>query len=406
MVAEAAFLRAVAAVQRADTPTARREVDRAVKAWPTQPNYIWGRAILALRSGDTAATREALTRYADLGLGRDLDRDTALVRLGRIPSFHDLVSRLGEQAKPVARSRPRLILPDSTFYPEGVDIDTRTGLTYVSSIRHRTIAVLTPRGDYVREIFPRQGAGIGAIFGVRVDPKRGVLWATMAGLPRMAGWTPADSDRNALLEINLSSGEILRRWFLPPSPAGHLLGDVAIGPLGDVFATDSRDPVLYRLEDGTDSLQAFRHPLFKSLQGIAPAPDGRTVFVADHDIGLLRVDVLSGEVLRIADPVAVTSLGCDGIAWHDGSIIAVQNGVTPARIMRFQLDSAWTSIRRADILDRNSAIADEPTLGVVLGDEFYYVANSQWGKYDDEGHRIPGSRLQKPVILSLPLPPQ
>lgn len=402
-VARAAYGRAMAALRQADTPAARRELDRAARAWPTQPAYLWARGLVAFRHGDTATFRDAMTRYADLGLGRDLAADPAMAALVSTPAFRTLAARHAALARPVARSEPSMVLPDSTFYPEGMDVDTRTGLFYVASIRHRTIAELTPRGDYIREIFPREGAGLGAMVAVRADPKRGVLWATMAGLPRMAGYTPADSDRNALLEIALPTGEITRRWFLPPSSGGHLLGDVAVGPRGDVYTTDSVDPVLYRLESGVDTLEGFRHPLFRSLQGIAPAPDGRMVIVADYSHGLLRFDGVTGEVIRIGDPAGVTSLGCDGIAWYDESIIAVQNGVSPPRVVRFTLDSAWTRIVKAEVLDRNSAIADEPTIGTVVGDVFFYVANSQWEKYDDQGRRIAGTILGRPVLLAVKL---
>jgi hypothetical protein len=82
----------------------------------------------------------------------------------------------------------------------------------------------------------------------------------------------------------------------------------------------------------------------------------------------------------------------------------VQNGVVPARIMRFVLDPAGRRIVRAELLDRNSAVADEPTIGAVVGRRFVYVANSQWEKYDDNGVRKPGIALTAPVLLAAPLP--
>jgi hypothetical protein len=283
-----------------------------------------------------------------------------------------------------------------------MDVDPRTGLTYVASIRHRTIAELTPLGDYVRELLPRGGVGLGAILGVRVDAQRDVLWATMAGIPQTAGYAPADSSTHALLRISLATGEIERRWHLPSSPNGHTLGDVAIGPLGDGFTSDSRDPVLYRLPADSTELQPIRHVLFRSLQGIAPVPDGRTVIVADYSHGLLKVDALTGEVTRITDGPGMTSLGCDGIAWHEGAVVAVQNGVFPPRVMRFELDSTLTKITSAVVLDQNPAIADEPTIGAIVGDEFFYVANSQWEKYNGAGELLPRAVLRRPVIIRVP----
>jgi hypothetical protein len=404
VVGRTEYARGLAALRTGDSAAALRALTHASNAWPTQPAYAWARAVVAARMGNEDALLDALTDHADLSVGRDLGADSAMARLTSRPAFREIAARHAELFAPLRRGQPRVVLPDSTFFPEAVDVDPRSGLFYVSSVRHRTIAELTPNGDYIRELLPREGVGLGAVLGIRVDPRRSVLWATMAGIPQMKGYVAADSATHALVRIRLPEGEVERMWRLPPSPNGHTLGDVAVSPLGDVFASDSRDPVLYRLEDGVDTLQAIRHPLFRSLQGIAPAPDGRTVFVADYSHGILRVDAISGEVSRIGDGPGTTTLGCDGLAWDDGALVAVQNGVVPPRIVRFVLDSAWSGIIRTEIIDRNVPLADEPTMGIVLGDDFVYVANSHWGKYDDDGSLLPNARLRRPVLMSVGLP--
>jgi DNA-binding beta-propeller fold protein YncE len=402
-VARAAIARANAAMRAGELPRARAEVARAAAAWPTQPAYVWAGVVVGLRMRDTAVVLDALTRYADLGLGRNLTADTALAKLVALPAFQAVAARHAAQLAPIVRGRPVAVLPDSTFYPEGMDVDPRTGFMYVASVRHRTIAELTHRGDYIRELLPRGGVGLGALLAVRVDPQRGVLWATTSGIPQTAGFQPADSNVHKLLRIRLPDGEIDGRWDIPVAAVGNTLGDVAIGPLGDVFVSDSRDPILYRLPADGGGLQPIRHPLFRSLQGVVPAPGARVAFVADYSHGLLKVDLMTGDVIRLGDAPGSTSLGCDGISWHDGAIIAVQNGVVPPRVMRFELDSAWTRIVRADVLDRNLPVADEPTIGAVVGDEFVYVANSQWEKYSEAGELLRGAVLRRPVLISVPV---
>jgi hypothetical protein len=402
-VARAAYSRAIGAMRASDFATARAEVARAASAWPTQPTYVWGGVVVGMRMNDTAAVLDALTRYADLGLGRNLTADTALAKLAALPAFRSVAARHAAQLAPMVRGRPVAVLPDSTFYPEGMDVDPHSGFMYVASVRHRTIAELTRRGDYIRELLPRGGVGLGALLAVRVDAQRGVLWATTSGIGQTAGFQPADSNINRLLRIRLPDGEIDGRWDIPAGAAGHTLGDVAVGPLGDVFVSDSRDPVLYRLPADGGGLQPIRHPLFRSLQGIVPAPGGRIAFVADYSHGLLKVDLMSGDVIRLGDAPGSTSLGVDGISWHDGALIAVQNGVVPPRIMRFELDSTWTRIVRADVVDRNLPVADEPTIGTVVGDDFVYVANSQWEKYSEAGELLRGATLRRPVLISVPV---
>ncbi|HRI72498.1 MAG TPA: hypothetical protein PK156_50025 [Polyangium sp.] len=45
---------------------------------------------------------------------------------------------------------------------------------------------------------------------------------------------------------------------------------------------------------------------------------------------------------------------------------------------------------------------DEPTLGVVVGRDFFYVANSQWGHFT-KGVLDPVDKLKEPVILKMAL---
>jgi hypothetical protein len=265
------------------------------------------------------------------------------------------------------------------------------------------VAELIP-GKPTRELWARDRADMGAVFGVRIDATRGVLWATMSAPRRAPGEPAGDSTIAALIRVRLRDGVIERRWNVA-SPGAHTLGDLAIGPTGDVFVTDSDQPVLYRLRQGRDTLERITHPLFRSLQGIAPLPGGRVVYLADYSHGLLRVDLATSAVERLDDAPHSTSLGCDGIVWDRGAIVAVQNGVSPARIMRFVLDSGGRRIARADLLDRNLGVADEPTIGTIAGGEFVYVANSQWEKFTESGARKPGVRLTAPLLLAVPLPP-
>ena len=176
----------------------------------------------------------------------------------------------------------------------------------------------------------------------------------------MANYGAADSTIAALLRIRIGDGTIERRWNIPPAPEGHTLGDLAVGPKGDVFVTDSNEPVLYWLRPGADTLESIRSPLFRSLQGLAPTPDGLFLYVADYSHGILRVSLATKTVMRVADAHGSTSLGCDGLAWDRGAIVAVQNGVAPARVVRFALNSSGDRFTEAKVLDQNIGTLGEP----------------------------------------------
>ncbi len=395
------FREANLAVRAGDTAAAHAKLIGATLAWPTQPTYLWARAQLAAAMRDTNDVVTALARFAELGMTRPLSSDRMLAGLATHARLAPVAAQLSANAEPIVHSQVRAVLSDSTIWPEGMDYDRRTQQFFVASVRHRTIYVTGAQGT--RSLLRPAPGFIGAILAVRVDPDGRHLWATTAGIPQMQGYTPADSTIAALLRIRIADGAIVDRWDLPPNAAGHTLGDVAIGPTGDVFMSDSQDPVLYRLRSGTRTLESFTNALFRSLQGIAPSPDGRFVYVADYSHGLLRMDVQTSDVIRLGDAPGSTSLGVDGLVWYHGTLIGIQNGSAPARIVRFRFDRSGTRIASQVVIDRNTRVADEPTIGTVVDDTFVYVANSQWEKYDDTGVRVSGTALSPPQLLALPL---
>jgi streptogramin lyase len=384
-----------------DLATAYRAVSRAAAAWPTQPAYAIGRARLAARLDDDHALLAALRKLAGFEAGGSIVTDTAVRRRAATNAAVAIALGLLERrTAPLALSTTYRTLPDSTVFAEGIDADGGRRL-FVASVRHRTIYEVSANGA-VRDLQLARQPGVGAILGVRYDAARKVLWATTAALPQMEGFTLADSVIAALLRVRIADGAIERRWDLPPEAAGHTAGDLAVAASGDVWVTDSRAPVLYRLRRGADTLERLTSPLFRSLQGVAPVSDS-VLYVADYSHGLLRVNPLTGAVLRLGDATETTSLGVDGIVWYRGSIIGVQNGLAPPRVVRFRLDAAGRNVVTATVIDRALPLADEPTIGTLVGNDFVYVANSQWEKYDDAGTRVPGTRLAPTVVLRLPL---
>jgi hypothetical protein len=400
--ARAAWGRMNAARRAGDLSTAHAEAVRAATAWPTQPAYPWIRAVLAARIGDTASALAALRAYAALGLGRDLGADSAIAELRAAPGFDAVRAAHDRNRAPIARGTTIRETRDTTLWPEGVDYDPRTRDFYVASVRRRTIVRVTPDGT-TRALWPSGANGVGAMLGVRVDPVRRRIWATTSGMRQMEGYVAADSAIAALLRIDPRTGRVERRWDLPVVRGGHVLGDLALGPRGEVWLTDSSEPVLYRLRPGADTLDRFRDPLFRSLQGMAASSDGRFVYLADYSHGLLRMRVRDGSVIRLGDAPASTSLGCDGIVLHHGAIVAVQNGVAPARIVRFSLNPAGDSVVSMRVLDQQPALAPEPTIGTLMGNQFVYVATSQWDEHDDDGHRLPGAPLLGARLVAVPL---
>jgi hypothetical protein len=74
-------------------------------------------------------------------------------------------------------------------------------------------------------------------------------------------------------------------------------------------------------------------------------------------------------------------------------LIAVQNGTMPERIVSFHLATP-TTIDRFDILERNWQGLGDPTHGIVIGNQLYFIANSGWDRVADDGRFTDGNAAQ------------
>ena len=377
---------------------------RAADAWPTQQVYLENAAALAAMARDTSDAAQWLNKLADLGIGPQVASDTTYHALVGAPMFDAAVARLAAATAPVARSRVRLSIPDTMFHAEGMAFDGRSSRWFVGSVRQRRVVVVAQDGA-VRDFVRPAADGIAGVFGMAVDTARRTLWVATTASPRMEGFAPIDSGRVGVFGYNVDTGRLVRSAWMPrDSSSAHTFGDVAVAPNGDVYVSDSQSPWIHRLRPGADSLQRFlTHPFFRSLQGMAITADGATMFVADYSHGLARIDLTSRSVTPLRVPSGVTALGIDGLYLHHGALIGVQNGVAPAKVARFCLSADAAAVTRIDVLDRNPAIVDESTLGAVVGDSMFYVATSQWEKFDDAGRRAPNATMRPATVVGLAL---
>jgi hypothetical protein len=84
-------------------------------------------------------------------------------------------------------------------------------------------------------------------------------------------------------------------------------------------------------------------------------------------------------------------------------LITVQNGINPNRIIRLFLNNSRDKILSYKILAANIPPMEDPTLGVIEGDSFYFIANSQWNKTDNNGTAQPYEKWDTPTILKVDL---
>ena len=396
------FRAAVEAYEAWDLPAFLVHAREAQALRPAHGGVTYTLASALALTGDTARALATLRHFAGLGYAADLAADPDFEALRGTEAYGEITRRLRRNGEPLVASRIALEIPERDLLTEGIAHDPGDDALYLGSVHRAKILRVTAVGA-VSEFVPAV-AGRWAPLGLRVDPERGALWVASAALPQTAGYEPADSGRSAILRYDLRSGRLTARYEAPADGTPHLIGDLIVARGGDVYASDSRAPVLYRIPARGDTLERFvESPLLLSAQGLALTPDERALYVADYSRGILRVDLRTRRISAVEASDSVLALGIDGLYLHRDFLIGIQNGVTPHRVTRFTLSPAGDRLVRAEVLERAHPRHDEPTLGVLVDGELLYIANAQWERFGEDGRIAHPDSLRRPVVLRLPL---
>jgi hypothetical protein len=216
-----------------------------------------------------------------------------------------------------------------------------------------------------------------------------------------------------IADFDLETG-VLRRVVRVPNRGDHqthVIGDLALAPDGAIFLPDSGSPTLWRLAPRAEEVEVFADsPEFMSLQGVVVVPELNALFVADHANGLLRVDLASRAVRRMESPPDTTLIGLDGLVRApNGDLIAIENGLKPARVLRLVLDEGGEAIAKVTVIESAHLNMPAPALGcIALGGDLYFIGNAGWSRFEGEEVK-PTAPRPVPVFktkLAVPPPPK
>jgi hypothetical protein len=230
------------------------------------------------------------------------------------------------------------------------------------------------------------------ILGIRVDGSDHSVWA--------ASWSEANN-RSELLHFN-PSGELLGRYRIAGS-AAHGFNDLVVRHEGDVLLTDTASNNVYRFtpQDGSFAPMTTHRPL-SAPNGITLSDNDREIFVADN-YGISILDLEHGSSLELNRGPHNTLAGIDGLYWHQGSLVAVQNDIGSPRVIQFKLSHDHKSVVAATVLESRTPFTILPTTGAIVGDRFYFMSNTQIDNLNYD--RVVDATLIEPVrigVLNLP----
>jgi sugar lactone lactonase YvrE len=358
------------------------------------PDSLLEIARAQLHIGESDRAFDQLEQVAQMGQSEELIAISSdFSALVKHPRWTRLQNAFAANRSPISLATTAFPLSDPALLAEDVDYDPGTGRFFITSVREKKIISTTRTGSSINFATAPDNWPILAI---KVDSRRSVVWATEVAMQGFSFAPKSDWGRSAVLCFDLKNGRLLRRT---EGPHGSALGDMALAANGDVIVSDGDGGAVYRASHTGGELTRLDDGDFISPQTAAIDPDGKHIFVPDYVRGIARLELATKKVRWLPMESKFALNGIDGMYFEGGKLIAVQNGTSPERVVIFTLDAELTRITSEKIIERSTPTLGDPTHGVIVDGDFFYIANSGWDSIDDQGNMKPGAKLSVPRLM-------
>lgn len=386
----------------ADDPKAvtRAQLERIQSLRKERPGdgvLVFYEAITRIELGEREAAFALLRSLQGRKLGLVPVRDAGFEAVWDDPEFQKIWEKLAHEESRTPDAPVAFRLGDSKLIPEGIAYDPKQERFLIGSVARKKIVSANRKGE-VKD-FSGTGDNLDCVLGLFVDAAQEQLYAVSTN-----GFLDEAQKqrRNAVVRYDLRNGLLLNRY---DAPDASQLNDLTIAADGTIYATDSGSGTLFRKKPAEKTLTPFgAKGALPGANGIALGADGK-LYVA-ISTGIARIDLSTGAPIRLSQPDTVVTSGCDGLYWHGGDLVGIQNVTNPGRVIRIVLAEQGTRISGITVLQsHHHPEFKEPTTGAIAADALCVIANSYVGHFQPNGSIKDPGQLKPTAIIAVPLKP-
>lgn len=345
--------------------------------------------------GDKTQSYDVLLSMHKQGFGiADLAKNPNFAKVADTKAWSYVVENLASNLKPSGEGKVAFTLPGGDKLFESLAFDPKRKQLLVGSVREGKVYLVDKDGKLQDFITPDAQNGLWSVYAMAADPDADALYVASTASVYFKGFDKADFGKAGVFKFRLSSGKLLDKYLLSPDNQPRTLSSIAVGKGGLVFAADGLRNIIYRL-DGGALKPMLENPRLNSIRGMTVSGDGKTLYFADYSMGVFGVDLSAGKAFDLDYNAALLTLGgIDGLYWYDGTLVLIQNGMNPRRVIRLSLADNGRKVVKVMPLDVANPAFTLPTYGAIDGDGLYFVANSQKNEYDAYGSPNDASKLE------------
>jgi hypothetical protein len=199
-------------------------------------------------------------------------------------------------------------------------------------------------------------SGNASVTALLVAPRTGDLW--VGGI----------LGRKATLHrLQLISGRLIQTFTFPEDAGDVRVAALVVSPTA-LFALDSAGRRIFVRGVKADDVRV-QATLPRDITPTGLAYAGSALYVS-HTAGLLRFDLAARTQRAVTAAKALDIANLRSLAWHAGSLLAIQGDDTAASVVRLRLNSSGATVVGIDRLDRAAA-----TAAVLSGQTYFYLAS-------------------------------
>ncbi len=341
-----------------------------------RPNYapvVYKLAQAQNLLGDQDLAMGTLRRLINMDIDFDFENDSIFHNLKYHPQYIELRNIRQMLSTQVNNARIFKSLNIQSKHPESIAFNENNEKFLIGAVRTGEILI---ENDLL--IKPQNSW---SVMGMDLTSDLKTLWVCTSAMDQYEEIKEDDLNKANLLKIDLDSRKVVKIYSIDGL---HNFGDLIIdskdrvyisdGTANAIFSVDENDN-LYRFFDGSDQ--------FLNMQGIAFDTKEQNIFISDYIKGLYRLEIRTGKLHKIHTKCDCTTNGIDGLYYFKNQLIALHNGTNPKRAMIYELDG--DNIVDSKTIAQGGEDLNEPTQGVIVDDDFYFIGNSPWTSYNEDG---------------------